>query len=234
MAVVINDINSIEEFAARQVDVSVAYVLFWLAANSDKLNALNNNIELKKYLSTLSLQKQTLIELLNLAKQQNDQDLLQVCEILRVQLNNEEKLFFLKMAVIVATVTAKLTTNVNHILRFLADLLNLGQECLANVYFEHTKQSLTEPEDLSSPSWWTEFEENNAKPTVSDRTLSRKAALKVLGLNPTASASEIKQAYRRLVHVYHPDRQTLANEPSAQVAESKFLQIQNAYEVLKQ
>lgn len=50
----------------------------------------------------------------------------------------------------------------------------------------------------------------------------------VLGVPRTASADEIKSAYRKLVMKYHPDR----NKDNQQEAEQKFKQASEAYEVL--
>ncbi|WP_145560576.1 curved DNA-binding protein [Yersinia mollaretii] len=49
----------------------------------------------------------------------------------------------------------------------------------------------------------------------------------VMGLKPTASLKEIKTAYRKLARKYHPD---VSDEPDA---ESKFKEVAEAYEVLK-
>jgi curved DNA-binding protein len=49
----------------------------------------------------------------------------------------------------------------------------------------------------------------------------------ILGLSRTASAAEIKQAYRKLARKYHPD---VSKEPQA---EERFKSVQEAYEVLK-
>lgn len=50
---------------------------------------------------------------------------------------------------------------------------------------------------------------------------------KILGVARTASADEIKKAYRRLARKYHPDVSKEAN------AEAQFKEVQEAYEVLK-
>ncbi|RLC10222.1 MAG: hypothetical protein DRH43_06805 [Deltaproteobacteria bacterium] len=54
----------------------------------------------------------------------------------------------------------------------------------------------------------------------------------ILGLQPGASKKEIKQAYKRLVAKYHPDKvQHLGNE-FQDLAHKKFVAIQKAYETL--
>ncbi len=50
---------------------------------------------------------------------------------------------------------------------------------------------------------------------------------KILGVSQTATADEIKQAYRRLARKYHPDV-----NPNNKAAEEKFKEINEAYEVL--
>jgi DnaJ like chaperone protein len=55
---------------------------------------------------------------------------------------------------------------------------------------------------------------------------------KVLGLQPHASDSEIKSAYRKLVKKYHPDALHGMGDDVVKEAESTFRQIQVAYEEL--
>ncbi len=55
---------------------------------------------------------------------------------------------------------------------------------------------------------------------------------KVLGLRQSASDSELKSAYRRLVKKYHPDALQGMGEDVVKEAEASFRQIQSAYEEL--
>ncbi|HPH65852.1 MAG TPA: DnaJ domain-containing protein, partial [Kofleriaceae bacterium] len=50
---------------------------------------------------------------------------------------------------------------------------------------------------------------------------------KILGVAPTATADEIKKAYRKLAKQYHPD-----STGGDKAKESRFKDISNAYDVL--
>lgn len=54
----------------------------------------------------------------------------------------------------------------------------------------------------------------------------------VLGVEKTATADEIKSAYRKLAKKYHPDMYTTASDDEKKKAEEKFKEISHAYEVL--
>ena len=56
--------------------------------------------------------------------------------------------------------------------------------------------------------------------------MNKRDYYEVLGINKTASAKEIKSAYRKLAKQYHPDRNKEAG------AETKFKEVQEAYEIL--
>ena len=50
----------------------------------------------------------------------------------------------------------------------------------------------------------------------------------ILGVEPTATAAEIKAAYRKLARKYHPDMQ----KEKSKEAEEKFKEVAAAYEIL--
>lgn len=53
-----------------------------------------------------------------------------------------------------------------------------------------------------------------------------------LELSSSATTEQIKKAYKKLAMDYHPDRQRHADTESKSVAEEKFKEISNAYEIL--
>ena len=55
----------------------------------------------------------------------------------------------------------------------------------------------------------------------------------VLGVDKSASADDIKKAYRKMAMKYHPDKVASAGEEIRQKATEKFRGINEAYESIK-
>ncbi len=62
---------------------------------------------------------------------------------------------------------------------------------------------------------------------------AEKDPYKVLGVEKNASDEEIKKAYRRLVNIYHPDKVSHMGKEFQELSETKFKEIQEAYQQLK-
>lgn len=82
--------------------------------------------------------------------------------------------------------------------------------------------------DLSDPHG----EINAYKVNVAKRELAveKKMLLQVLGVGNSASQVEITQAYRKLSREFHPDK--VREAANYQEAQAKFMEIQQAYEIL--
>jgi len=65
------------------------------------------------------------------------------------------------------------------------------------------------------------------------RETKKKINCKILGVSESASLKEIKKAYRKLVKIHHPDRFHNASKEQQDIAKSKFITIQKAYEYLE-
>ena len=61
---------------------------------------------------------------------------------------------------------------------------------------------------------------------------ARASAYRALGVSFNADATEVKQAYRRLVRTYHPDLHPDANHDERKTLSSRFAEITAAYRVL--
>lgn len=66
-----------------------------------------------------------------------------------------------------------------------------------------------------------------------EQTTVNTSAYEVLGINPDATAAQIRNAYRQLVLKYHPDRNTGVTETERKQLALRFQLIQEAYEKLK-
>jgi len=59
------------------------------------------------------------------------------------------------------------------------------------------------------------------------------SAYKILEIKASATDSEIKKAYRKMVKKYHPDKLIGLGDEHLKGAKDKFQRIQEAYEIIK-
>jgi len=83
------------------------------------------------------------------------------------------------------------------------------------------------------PSHRTGTTGRTAQGTTAANAGSFKSPYAVLGVNESASWSDIQTAYKNKVKQYHPDKLSHLGEEFSHLANEKFLEIQQAYAALK-
>ena len=168
------------------------------------------------------------------------------CEVARM-FSDEHKALILDLAVGVALGDGYLRTPEALALFFLGDLLGFGPAGVDAAFRKATGQTCPRPGDVSSMYWWLERDRaasgasgddsegaesqgKTGKRTKSD--LGRVRAYATLGVEEGASATEVRNAYRRLARVHHPDRFAPLGDEAVKQATETFQRIQRAYETL--
>lgn len=88
------------------------------------------------------------------------------------------------------------------------------------------------PRANSSPGsgYWQERPRQTPPPPPPSSGNARKPWYEVLGVPTYASLDEVKQAYRRRIAEYHPDRTSGLGDELRELAEAKSKEINTAYE----
>lgn len=167
------------------------------------------------------------------------------CDIVR-KLNTDQRRQTLRVAMDMSLRDGFLTSAEGHIIRFLADLLLPNPNDLDVLFRELTGESFPPPSDPSSPDWWetrerkTRQNQDNQRQQADSRSsaasttspFDRLRDLAILGLDDTATPGEIKEAYRRMAQIHHPDKFATLGPEAIKSAEVTFQRLRAAYERL--
>jgi len=137
-----------------------------------------------------------------------------------------------------------------HVIRFIADLLDIDIATFKGIYRSVTGQEMPLMGDPSSANWWRRKSPSGSERCAQEeksghshqsgrqeappsRSESQDAqALRVLGLDENATLRDIKKAFRRLAHIHHPDRFTQLGPEAQAAAKENFQRINSAYQHL--
>lgn len=156
------------------------------------------------------------------------------CDILRRNLQDEEKDRFIELFVGMLVADGYISSPEVFAIGFISDLFGISPDALNGIMHSYVKRSLPPPSDPGSLFWWAKKEQRRKQRSTSPNSggLRRIRALATLGLEEGATMADIKLAYRRLTKIHHPDRFTTLGEEAIRVANSTFARINDAYEYL--
>lgn len=130
---------------------------------------------------------------------------------------NPYKMVFMNNLLRLATVDKFLSIKEEEFIRKVAKELRMGKRALDTIFSLH--------------QYVSERHQNTKNNKIQSTDYKYKQALDVLGLTPDASPTEIKDAYRSLAKLYHPDK--IRDKRLRQKAKKQFQEIVGAYEIAK-
>ncbi len=214
----------------NQVGFCVLLTLAWLATCDGHLDRRErDNIESVAASSGHSQEINLIIEL---AKSADVENLALVLDILQNSLDNKQKLLLLELGIGMIIADTKVTISENHVLRLVADSIGVTSEELAAAFKYITSRELPYPSDPSMSSYWKLREGEQTPPRTKQEPMSLLSALAILGLSSEATSDEVKDSYRRLAKIHHPDRYTSLGEEAVAAANTTFSRINSAYEYI--
>lgn len=150
-----------------------------------------------------------------------DISLEKVSKIIDNNINNSSKVQLLHYLIGIAVADGEMSNKEMQTLRRIAQSLNVSQmtfnSILAMFNFRNENGGF-----------------NQKTNTFQQDGISLDNAYKVLGINDSASETEIKKAYRKLAIKYHPDKVAQLGEEFQKGAKEKFQKVQDSYEKIKE
>lgn len=222
----------------NQLGTSILLILSWIASSDGKID--ESESKQLRQISEASKHGHDTQIITKLAEEKDIEAIQLAAEIVRKNFFGEKANLFLEMAIGISIADGYLRPNENHILRFLSDLLGLKNDKLDELFVKITGKNIPDPTDPSVASFWQEktrkqqksdthndfSQKNRISPPNDQRTIKSYA---ILGLEFGATKEEIKQAYRRLAQIHHPDKFSSLGEEAVAAANTTFQKIQKAY-----
>lgn len=177
-------------------------------------------------------------------------DLELACRHVRNRMDRGGKRLLLQLAITMAVQDGYLTVGENWVLQFLADLLDISPRKFGRLFGQMTRRPFPTAGDPSSLQWWSDRQAGvwahpdaqmgaaskpsrlGADPPEAPEPMTRPVALRVLGLDETASLEQVHRAYRRMAKFRHPDRFAKLGPAAIAAATAAFERVREAYEVL--
>ena len=229
--------------SSNPIAVSMLLIVSWIAVADGKIT--DEEMAGLRSITASSKLQDDLNRTIDIAMRCRVVDLQIACQQL-TKLNVLRRDLFLELSISMALEDGVLTTGEGHIIRLIADALSCKPAKLNYLFRKLTGNPFPIPSDLSNVDWWKSRENQYTKQDRNDQyfnqphdnarpprqTLQYLRDLAILGLGEDASFQQIKDAYRRMVAIHHPDKFTPLGPEAVKAADISFQRIQSAYERL--
>ncbi|NIW39185.1 MAG: DnaJ domain-containing protein, partial [candidate division Zixibacteria bacterium] len=209
-------------------------ILLWLASAQGSIS--DTHFGLMEKVFNRKTSRREIRVLIKYLQQSPVESLFSACEFLRGALSPEGKRHLMHIIISVSTAYQEPTPSGQHILWFLADLLDIFPGDFEPLYEKAAGSLPSDPGNPGSSVWWQHREAGTGaggqNAMVSPGSMTPEAARSVLGVGSGATRSEIREAYRRLVSIHHPDLFADLGPDSVKAANAVMYRINEAYEVL--
>ncbi|MCY4657330.1 MAG: TerB family tellurite resistance protein [Gammaproteobacteria bacterium] len=155
-------------------------------------------------------------------------------EKLRQHLDPENAQLCLQLFLQIAAVDNTISANEIQFLRFVGQQLQVRSDYLENFLNQVRHQGARWNESFSEDDTWEDANES-AREEQQFNGQSLVKAYNTLGVAPDASNNEVRNAYRKMRSVYHPDKLQAKKIPEALIkeAERQLIDLNKAWEVIK-
>ena len=240
-----------ERAASTELGFSILFLIAWIAGSDGSIHSAERE-RIREMLATASVDVNADTFIRSVANC-DPARFVRSCRAL-TQLPFESRLHVVDLAIGIAVADGRLAVGENHILRLLADLLELPASVLATSFATATGMPFPAPGDPSSVDWWkareqTRDDQRSASghspsgqaddSARSDRRrrrtssqMTRSAALAILGLDSSASHDAVRTRFRELARIHHPDRFAALGDEAVAVATTTFTRIREAHDAL--
>lgn len=235
------------DYTDNEIGVCTLLVLALVMLADEEADPEENTL-LNRIAASSGLEDIVVEDIILLARERDAPSIELACQALRKSLDTEGQRRFLELSISMVVADGYVTISEQHVLRFLADLFGVEPEELRDLYRAVVGSDLPPLGDPSSPEWWARQtngrHEGSSQQESGQQHRSRqrgstsegdtstskdRRAYSILGLDPGASESEIKEAYRRLAKVHHPDQFEQVGEEAVNAANERFRSIKEAY-----
>jgi hypothetical protein len=148
--------------------------------------------------------------------------------------SRELRASFLDMAVAMSMADRAIAFTENHLLRFYADALFLGQDMLRARFRSVTGRDLPDPGDPGRADFWDDGgPATKRRLPTSDESMRLAQARTLLALSADADLSELERKHSELKQIFESARVSAMGPAAVKVAAHRLERIEEAYEVVK-